>query len=223
MDRGSDPRRTQHVDAFSICTALPIYAGGVYPKYSRIDVGNAVAAIEGTYRSELPSRHGTFDVIDGNQNGLITAQEIQTFVDNSAAMGMPEAGAIGAASSAERSDLRPSDSSPPLAGESPDQPDVLQRRYNLFDYAADGQLDGVVSIQQYRMLAKNLLPSPDAFVIIDRQRSSANGYLIDPSKDATSDLQYIKPKYAFIPKAVLKKYTTASPASFGVGSGTALG
>ena len=38
--------------------------------------------------------HGTFDVIDANNNGLITAPEIQTFVDTSATIGLPEAGAM---------------------------------------------------------------------------------------------------------------------------------
>jgi hypothetical protein len=199
---------------------LPTLVGNSnYRTYSRIDVGNAVAAIEGTYALNYLMSHNTFDVIDGNKNGLITAQEIQTFVDNAAALGMPEAGAmarlLGGTDRISNTGFQPT-----LAVEFPDQPDVLQRRFNFFDYAADGQLNGSISIDQIRLLAKNLLPAPDAFVITDRQRSSVNGYLIDPgAKRATTILQHIKPMYAFVPKRALARFRGISVARFGVGKG----
>jgi hypothetical protein len=199
---------------------LPTLVGnGNYRTYSRIDVGNAVAAIEGTYALNYLLSHNTFDVIDGNKNGLITAQEIQTFVDNAVTLGMPEAGAmarlLGGTDRISNTGFQPT-----LAAEFPDQPDVLQRRFNFFDYAADGQLNGSVSIDQIRLLSKNLLPAPDAFVITDRQRSSINGYLIDPgAKRATTILQHVKPMYAFVPKRALARFRGISVARFGVGKG----
>ena len=62
--------------------------------------------------------------------------------------------------------------------ENPDQPAALQRRFNYFDYIANGQLEGGISISSFHMLANTLLPQPDAYVIIDRQRASANGFLV---------------------------------------------
>jgi hypothetical protein len=107
-----------------------------------------------------------------------------------------------------------------VAGEQPDQPDVLQRRFNYFDYAADGQLDGAVSIQQWRMLAQNLMPAPDAFVVLDRQRSSGNGYLLDARKERNYvALQYTKPTFAFVPAGVAKRFQNISPRRFGVNRG----
>ena len=65
--------------------------------------------------------------------------------------------------------------------ENPDQPGAEQRRFNFFDYAADGQLNGSITINEFKMLGRTLLPSPDAYTIIDRQRASANGFLLAPS------------------------------------------
>ena len=65
--------------------------------------------------------------------------------------------------------------------ENPDQPAALQRRFNYFDYLANGQLEGGISISSFKMLANTLLPQPDSYVIVDRQRASANGFLVAPS------------------------------------------
>ncbi len=65
--------------------------------------------------------------------------------------------------------------------ENPDQPAAEQRRFNFFDYAADGQLNGSITTNELRMLSRTLLPSPDAYTIIDRQRATANGFLLAPS------------------------------------------
>ena len=61
---------------------------------SEISVSNAIAAIEGQMAIQYLLKHNTFKVIDTNHDGLVTAQEIQTFVDNSKQMGMAEAGAM---------------------------------------------------------------------------------------------------------------------------------
>ncbi len=197
-------------------------ANGPYPTISRLSVSNAVAAIEGTIALNYLINNGVLDTIDTNHNGLITAQELQSFEDKATTIGMSEAGAmarlLGGTSRIPNTGFQLT-----AAGESPDQPDVLQRRFNLFDYAANGQLNGVISIPQLKILAKTLLPSPDSFVIIDRQRASTNGYLVDPSTNRNYvALQYTSPKYAFIPASVIKRYKRFSPNRFGVGRGQPL-
>ena len=73
------------------------------------------------------------------------------------------------------------------------------RRLNFFDYAADGQLNGAISIDQLRILAHNLLPAPDAFVTVDRQRSSEDGYLLSPTANRDyANLQHPGPSYVFV-------------------------
>ncbi len=192
-------------------------AGGPYPERSRIDVGNAIAAIEGTIALNYLISNGYIDTIDSNHNGLITAQEIQTFVDSSATSGMAEAGAL-ARFLGGTDRLDPTFVQTTGMLENPEQNDVLQRRYNFFDYAVDGNLDGVISVEQLRMLSRTLLPAPDAFVVVDRQRASGNGYLLDPSKERNYvALQYTKPKYAFVPAGITKRFRNISPQRFGVG------
>ncbi len=118
-------------------------------------------------------------------------------MDSSTAQGVPELGAIAR--------LLGGTARPPLAGTTdtagiPDPPDVLQRRFNFFDYIANGQLNGVIPISSLQALAKKLLPSPDSFVINDPQHASANGYLVSPTHNQRNwaDLQHILPTYAFI-------------------------
>jgi hypothetical protein len=190
-----------------------------FRNYSRIDVGNAVAAIEGAVALDYLFAHGTFDVIDSNKDALITAAEIQRFVDDSATIGLPEAGAMAR--------LLGGTGSIPLAGfqatavgELPDEPDVLQRRFNVFDYSADGLLNGSVSIEQLRVLAHKLLPAPDTFTVNDRQRSANNGYLVDPRPTRNySQLNHMLPKYTWVPRSLARKFANISPGRFGVGRG----
>ena len=60
-------------------------------------------------------------------------------------------------------------------------------------------------------------PLPDSFVINDRQRASANGYLLPrPPSATTSSLQHISPNYEFVPKSAVTKYHNISPAQFRV-------
>ncbi|MDB5351133.1 MAG: hypothetical protein JWN86_2380 [Planctomycetota bacterium] len=190
-----------------------------FREFARIDVGNAIAAIEGSIALNYLFAHGSFDIIDADKNGLVTAQELQNFQDNSNNTGMAEAGAmarlLGGTARIPTTGFQTT-----TAGESPDQPDVLSRRFNFFEFIMDGQRNGAISIDQLRVLQRNLLPAPDAFTIIDRQRASSNGFLIDPKPLRNiSDLQHLLPTYAFIPKSQLKKYKNVSPAKFGVGKG----
>ncbi len=201
-----------------------------FPSYSRIDVGNAIEAIEGDIAITYLLKHNDFNLIDANHDGLITAQELTNFVNNAAAMGQPEAGAMAAllggtarvptASTAtdqfiDETEIGPYDAT--IFGEQPDQPDAEQRRYNFFDYVSDGQLNGAISINQFKMLAHTLLPSPTAFVVVDRQRSSTSGYLDNPNvpRDYVA-LQHLQPSYEFVSKYQISKYKNLSPNDFKV-------
>ncbi|MBX6313764.1 MAG: hypothetical protein IRY99_12725, partial [Isosphaeraceae bacterium] len=209
-----------------------------YRTYSRIDIGNAIGAIEATVALKWLFDHGTFDLIDANHNGLITAEELQNFENTATQIGMPEAGAMarllgGTARTGivniSRTGMgldQPTGTIPrapigqTLAGQMPDQPDALQRRFNLLDYAANGELKGAISIDQLRMLTHYLLPAPDAFVTVDRQRASADGYLLSPSPHRNwSDLQHLLPKYVWVPKSIVKRFVNVSPARFGINRG----
>ena len=190
-----------------------------FRNFARIDIGNAIAAIEGSIALNYLFAHGTFDLIDANKNGLITAQEFQNFVDNSANTGHAEEGAmarfLGGTGRIPTTGQRPT-----AAGELPDQPDVLARRFNFFDYAADGQLNGAISIDQLRLLNKNLLPAPDSFTITNRAKAATSGFLISPTPNRNiSDLQHTLPSFVLIPKNRVARFKNISPAKFGVGRG----
>ena len=171
-----------------------MFRSSEYRDYARIDIGNAIAAIEGQIAIQYLLDHGTFDVIDSNDNGLITAPELQTFVDTSATIGLPEAGAMARLLGGT---ARIAPTTLTVFSEQADQPDVLQRRFNFFDFASDGQLNGMITIDQFKLLAHNLLPLPDQYMIVDRQRASANGFLLDPEADA--QLQGIAAHQADLP------------------------
>src|SRR5262249_48352481 len=153
-----------------------------FKSFARVDVSNAVASIEGYVAINYLLKHRTFSIIDVNHDGVITSQENQNFVDKAASMGLPEAGAMAALLGGTGTYgpvlARPNNT---IFNENPDQPAALQRRFNYFDYAADGQLNGSVTIREFRMLAHTLMPSPDAFTIVDRQRASRNGFLLAPT------------------------------------------
>jgi hypothetical protein len=195
-----------------------LQVGSITPtNYSRIDVGNAVASIEGSIAVNWLLKHNTFNLIDTNHDGLITAQEVQFFVDSSKQLGLAEAGAmarlLGGTSRIPTNDFT-------LAGESPDQPDVLQRRFNTFDFDVHGQLKGALTLTDLKVLAKTLLPGPDSFTVVDRQRASTNGYL-DNANAARNyiGLQHTLPTYQFVPKSAVAKYKGVSPAAFKVQAG----
>jgi hypothetical protein len=204
-------------------TPQPLIGSTTPPAYSGVNVANAIAAIEGTEAINYLLDHNIFPIIDANHDGLITAQELQNFEDNANAMGLPEAGAMARLlGGTEAATLV----SPGLDGYTPGEPNALQRRFNFFDYAADGQLNGSISIAQYQMLAHTLLPSPDAFVVVDRQRASMNHYLLDPNAFRNyTNLQHLKPSYVWVPpgKSVngrpsyLTRFRNVSPAQFGIG------
>ncbi len=184
-----------------------------------VNVANAVAAIEGYEAIHYLTAHNDWKYIDTNHDKVITAQELTNFVDNSAAMGMPEAGAMAAllGGTATYGSVQPGINNE-VFNENPDDPAAEQRRFNFFDYAADGQLNGSVTINEFKMLGRILLPSPNAFAITDRQRASANGYLLNPTaKRDFVALQHILPTYQWVSAAQVKKYRNVSPAQFGVG------
>ena len=101
--------------------------------------------------------------------------------------------------------------------ENPDQPAALQRRFNYFDYLANGQLQGGITIAGFKMLANTLLPQPDSYVIIDRQRASANGFLVAPTAVRNFvNLQHLLPKFMFVPPSAIAKYRNMSPTQLDV-------
>lgn len=192
----------------------PLFGSEQFRNFSRIDVGNAIAAIEGAVALDYLFAHGAFDTIDGNKDGLITAQEIQTFTDNAATIGVPEQGAMARFLGGT---ARLPSVGTTAAGESPDNDDVLQRRFNFFDYAANGELKGVISIDRLKDLAHRLLPTPDSFTINDRQRASNVGWLLkaEPVRNYAG-FQHLLPTYAWVPKRIAQKFAHRSPARFGV-------
>ena len=95
--------------------------------------------------------------------------------------------------------------------ENPDDPAAEQRRFNFFDYAADGQLNGSVTINEYKMLGRILLPSPDAYAITDRQRASANGFLLNPTAQRNFvALQHTLPTFQWVSKPRRSRSTATS-------------
>ena len=198
--------------------------GTVPPAYARVDIGNAVASIEGTIAIQYLLDHHIFPLIDGNNDGLITAQEIQNFTDTAAQKGMAEAGAMARLLGGTSTYALPeADVNNRVFNENPDQPAVLQRRYNYFDYMANGQLKGGISIDSFKMLAQTLLPLPDQYTIIDRQRASANGFLVDPTAVRNFvALQHLLPSYMWVPKTAkaswksIARYRNMSPLKLGI-------
>ena len=208
-------------DGGSVSTP-PDLPGGTTPRaFATINVANAVAAIEGSQAIHYLTAHGDWKFIDTNHDGVITAQEVQNFVDGAAAAGKPEAGAMAAllGGTATYAAVEPGINNT-VFNENPDDPAAEQRRFNFFDFAADGQLNGAVTINQFKMLGRILLPPPDAFDITDRQRASANGFLLAPTtKRNFVALQRTLPQYQWVPKSAVKKYRNVSPAQFGVDQG----
>ncbi len=83
-------------DGGSVSTPPTLPGGTTYRSYATVNVANAVAAIEGYEAIHYLNAHHDWKYIDVNHDGVITAQEITNFIDNSAAMGLPEAGAMAA-------------------------------------------------------------------------------------------------------------------------------
>ncbi len=83
-------------DINTVSTPYQLPNSTAYPSYARVSVSNAVAAIEGTEAINYLTQHHDWGYIDTNHDGLITAQELQTFTSDSASMGLPEAGAMAA-------------------------------------------------------------------------------------------------------------------------------
>jgi hypothetical protein len=106
----------------------------------------------------------------------------------------------------------------------PDPSGALARRFNFFDYAADGQLNGFLTVDQIKLLAHTLLPSPSDFTIIDRTRSSANAYLLDPEALRNyNEITKLNYNWVYASRtewqSALKKFRGFSPAQYGVNAG----
>ncbi|MGO9814490.1 MAG: hypothetical protein ACLP53_27480, partial [Isosphaeraceae bacterium] len=205
-------------DAGSLSTPPLIPGSTSAPSYASVSVGNAIASIEGTIAIKYLLSHNDFPLIDANGDGIITAQELQNFTDTAASKGLAEAGAMAALLGGTATYAQPEAGlNNTVFNENPDQPATLQRRFNYFDYLANGQLQGGISISSFKMLANTLLPQPDAYVIVDRQRASANGFLVAPLAQRNFvELQHLLPKFMFVAASAIMKYRNFSPANFGV-------
>ena len=129
----------------------------------------------------------TGSYIDTNHDGLITAQELTTSSSTPPPWACPKPVPWPPSWAARR----PTGRSRPginneVFNENPDHPAAEQRRFNFFDYAADGQLNGSITINEFKMLGRTLLPSPDAYTIIDRQRPRPTASCWRPPRPATS-------------------------------------
>ena len=208
-------------DGNTVSTPSQLLDSSAYPSYARISVSNAIASIEGYIAINYLEKHHDFQIMDTNHDSVITAQEITNFVTDAKSMGLAEAGAMANLLGGTATD------GPVEAGinnevfnENPDQPGAEQRRFNFFDYSADGQLNGSITTNQLRMLSRTLLPSPDAYTIIDRQRASANGFLLAPAVPRNLvALQHLSPRFEFVPKEAVAKYRNISPDQFTIGRG----
>ena len=209
-------------DGGSLSTPPTLPGGQSYRSYATVNVANAVAAIEGYVAINYLFAHHDWQYIDTNHDGLITASEITTFVDNSAAMGLPEAGSMARSWAAPRRTARVEPGlNNEVFNENPDDPAAEQRRFNFFDYAADGQLNGSITMNELKMLSRILLPAPDAYTITDRQRASANGFLLDPTaKRNFVAMQHVLPTFQWVSKRDVQKYRNISPMKFKVDEGT---
>lgn len=215
---------TDRNDGGSLSTPPMIRGTTSSPSYARVDVGNAIASIEGTIAINYLIANNILPLIDANNDGIITAVEIQNFTDTAAQKGLAEAGAmarlLGGTASTALPERRLNNT---LFDENPDQPFVLQRRFNYFDYLANGQLKGGIAISAFHMLRDTLLPLPDQYVVVDRQRATANGFLIEPlAQRNLVALQHILPRYQFVPRGAraswksLDRYRNISPDRFHV-------
>jgi hypothetical protein len=208
-------------DINTVSTPYQLPNSTAYPSYARVSVGNAIASVEGYEAVHYLTQHHDWGLIDTNHDGLITAQELQTFSDNAASMGVPEAGSMASLLGGTAT------YGPVQAGinnevfnENPDQPGAQQRRFNYFDYAANGQLEGSVSISEFKMLGHTLLPSPDAYTIVDRQRAAANGFLLAPTTPRNFvGIKSLQPSFLWIPKSTVARYRHITPDQFTVGRG----
>ncbi len=208
-------------DGGSLSTPPTLPLSDSYRSYASVNVANAIAAVEGYEAINYLFAHHDWQYIDTNHDGLITAGELTTFTDNADAMGLPEAGAMAAllGGTATYGAVEPGINNE-VFNENPDDPAAEQRRFNFFDYAADGQLNGSITMNELKMLSRELLPSPDAYTITDRQRASANGFLLDPTaqRDFVA-MQHTLPQFQWVPASAVKKYRNISPSKFGVDQG----
>ena len=135
--------------------------------FARVDVGNAIAAIEGTEAIKYLLQHNDFTLMDTNHNGIITAQELQTFVDNASAMGLPEAGAMarllgGTDSTTRRPPLHPRRAAGPIGCTAAPLQLLRLRGRRPAQWQRHDR-----PVQDARA---HPAPLPDAYVITDRQR-----------------------------------------------------
>jgi hypothetical protein len=158
--------------------------------YARTDIGNAVAAIEGAMALDYLTA-GTkkklisprVAVLDLNCNGLVTAAEIEGFINDAArAIGCPVPAGLAAGDIPEVKAMARLLGGTDIA--------ARVRRMQFFDLAADGVLPvpatPSLTLAQFSTLKGILLPKPNAFKIVNRNPNL--GFLLAPDRRRYEDL-----------------------------------
>ena len=182
------------------CPRRPNLPGSTnFRSYASINVANAVAAIEGYVAINYLLKHNIFPIIDVNHDGIITAQELQGFVDNSAQMGY--AGSrIHGGPPGRHGDLH-APCSPASTTRSSTRTRISrraeQRRFNFFNYAVDGMVTGGITINQYKELARVLLAV--AGCLCDHRSSTGLGQWVLAGPDHSEELHRHPAHPALVP------------------------
>jgi hypothetical protein len=174
-----------------------------FRNYSRIDVANAVAAIEGKIALDYFGNHPAVPAqIDANNNGILSAAELQTFID---------AGPGSGVSTIDQAFARL------LGGTSSGS---ATRRTDFFD-RIDGTTHGGIRINEVSHLADILLPDPNAFpidAVMDSQNTEValQGYLLAPDTLRNwADLTMHSPGTDFVGSEIPEEWRGLSPAETG--------
>ena len=169
-----------------------------FRNYSRIDVANAVGAIEGKIALDYFVQNPTFlSVIDTSGNGIMSAFEIQAFVDAT-----PSGSEMAATQAMARL----------LGGTSSGS---AFRRTEFFD-RIDGTFQGGIRVSEVPGLAQTILPGPDAFPITGRIEAADQGYLLAPNVNRNwLDLTVHDPGTDFLKGPIPSEFLGKSPDELG--------
>jgi hypothetical protein len=174
-----------------------------YRVYSHLHMGNALAAVEGTIALNFfianPAALAALDAAAGTP-GLITAVDIDTFVDDPLASASARAMArlLGGASRIAR-----------------------LNRLAYLDLVQDAVQNGGIFTAEIVDLAGRLLPEPTDFRITGRAASADRPYALDPT--AIRNYQALKFRPDDVFRGITKKLRRMSPDEFTFGSRGAAG
>ena len=218
---GQPCRRPTPTTAAACPRPLPCGMGRPTRLTPRSRVSNAVAAIEGYVRRQLPPHAPRLQV--DHSIPIMTdwspRRNSRTFVT------MPRHGSGRSRRHGDppgrHRDLRPvrPASTTTVFNENPDHPGAGSAGSISSTTPPTASSTARSRINELKMLSRTLLPSPDAYTIIDRQRASANGFLLAPSAPRNFiALQPLRPGSSSCPRRPSPS-TAMSPRPFTVGRG----